>query len=124
MEEVFVSDITYVRRREDTLSKFSYGCMHKEKSWDMSPSDDMAQHVVKALQMAIKTRKTKWPLIHHSDRGLQYCSSLYQQTLQEGKNPDIHDRWMLTAIRNVLLKGLRNIGNRSFLWKPVILDRI
>jgi transposase InsO family protein len=34
---------------------------------------------VKALNMAIKQRKSKeTPLIHHSDRGLQYCANDYQ----------------------------------------------
>jgi transposase InsO family protein len=30
---------------------------------------------VKALNMAIKQRKSETPLIHHSDRGLQYCAN-------------------------------------------------
>ena len=39
---------------------------------------------VKALQMAIKNRIYKeQQLIHHSDRGLQYCSNLYQHVLSK-----------------------------------------
>jgi transposase InsO family protein len=39
---------------------------------------------VKALNMAIKQRKGKeTPLIHHSDRGLQYCANDYQNTLNK-----------------------------------------
>ena len=46
-------------------------------------SDDMsAENVVKALKMAVKNRKTNLQLIHHSDRGLQYCSQIYQNELQ------------------------------------------
>jgi transposase InsO family protein len=34
---------------------------------------------VKALNMAIKQRKNnEIPLIHHSDRGLQYCANDYK----------------------------------------------
>jgi transposase InsO family protein len=33
---------------------------------------------VKALNMAIKQRKSRKPLIHHSDRGLQYCANDYK----------------------------------------------
>jgi transposase InsO family protein len=37
-----------------------------------------------ALDMALKNRKHKQkPLIHHSDRGLQYCSNEYQKILNE-----------------------------------------
>ena len=46
-------------------------------------SDDMrAESVVEALKMAIQQRKTNRPLIHHSDRGSQYCSSIYQKELK------------------------------------------
>jgi transposase InsO family protein len=41
----------------------------------------MQQHkkAFKALNMAIKTEKSnETPLIHHSDRGLQYCANDYQ----------------------------------------------
>ena len=41
-----------------------------------------AENVVKAIKMAIKNRITKRKLIHHSDRGLQYCSSVYQKILK------------------------------------------
>jgi transposase InsO family protein len=42
---------------------------------------------VKALNMAIKQRKSKeTPLIHHSDRGLQYCANDYQNTLNKKRN--------------------------------------
>ena len=35
-----------------------------------------------ALEMALKNRNyKKEPIIHHSDRGLQYCSNEYQKTL-------------------------------------------
>lgn len=36
-----------------------------------------------ALELALKNRMYKnEPIIHHSDRGLQYCSNAYQQLLQ------------------------------------------
>lgn len=37
------------------------------------------EEVSRALKMAIKGRRTQAKLIHHSDRGIQYCSSYYQQ---------------------------------------------
>ena len=38
--------------------------------------------VLSALKMAVKSRKYTHQLIHHSDRGLQYCSNEYQQELK------------------------------------------
>jgi transposase InsO family protein len=45
---------------------------------------------VKALNMAIKAEKNnEIPLIHHSDRGLQYCANDYQNTLKNGILPSM-----------------------------------
>ena len=38
---------------------------------------------LQALELALKKRKYKHELIHHSDRGLQYCSNEYQQILDK-----------------------------------------
>jgi len=41
---------------------------------------------LKALRMAIKKRVYKdQELIHHSDRGIQYCSDDYQKVLHKNK---------------------------------------
>ena len=41
------------------------------------------RHTVEALPMALKSRRYAGPLMHHSDRGLQYCSSSYTGVLQQ-----------------------------------------
>jgi transposase InsO family protein len=43
----------------------------------------MSSTTVKALEMALIDRKTKNQLIHHSDRGLQYCSKDYTDLLKK-----------------------------------------
>ena len=40
---------------------------------------------IEALQMALKNRLTSSLLIHHSDRGVQYCSFDYVDILRENK---------------------------------------
>ena len=40
---------------------------------------------LRALNMAIKKRKYDSQLIHHSDRGFQYCSNDYQKVLKKKK---------------------------------------
>ena len=82
-EQVWVADITYVGHRKnpmylslvtDAYSKKIIG-YHLDNTLEVNAS-------IKALKHAIKNRS--YPdneLIHHSDRGLQYCSEIYQQTL-------------------------------------------
>lgn len=41
-------------------------------------SDLRTDNVVQALKQALKQRKTTQPLLHYSDRGIQYCSAGYQ----------------------------------------------
>ena len=41
-----------------------------------------ASSTVKALKRALKNRRYNRPLTHHSDRGLQYCSSEYTELLK------------------------------------------
>lgn len=36
-----------------------------------------AESVARAYGQALRRRTTR-PLVHHSDRGIQYCSGLYQ----------------------------------------------
>ena len=37
------------------------------------------ESVVQALRRAVSQRQTTHPLVHHSDRGSQYCSGMYQE---------------------------------------------
>jgi len=82
-EQVFVSDITYVKSREKTHYLSLVTDAYSRRIMGHHLSDDMAaENVAKALKMAIRNRKNNLPLIHHSDRGLQYCSSHYQKILK------------------------------------------
>jgi transposase InsO family protein len=55
--------------------------------------------------MAIKQRKYKNRLIHHSDRGLQYCSNDYQNVLNKEKmTPSMTEYYDPLVIGMVTLK--------------------
>ena len=76
--EVFVSDITYVESAEGVhyLSLVTDAYTRQIKGYKLS-SDMRAENVVQALHMAMKSIKDRaTTLIHHSDRGSQYCSEL------------------------------------------------
>jgi transposase InsO family protein len=83
-EQVWVSDITYVgtTRCYNYLALVTDAYSKKIVGYDLSNS--LSTHgALRALNMAVKARLyPKDVLIHHSDRGLQYCSNDYQEALK------------------------------------------
>ena len=114
-EQVFVSDITYIKSRERThyLSLVTDAFTRKIMGYKLS--DDMsAENVVQALDMAVKSRINKLPLIHHSNRGLQYCSSIYQQKLHKSTiKPSMTDGY--DCYQNALAERINGILKQEFL---------
>ena len=84
--QVWASDITYIR----TINGFCYLAlitdMHSRKivGYDLSDSLEL-NGCVRALHKAIYQAKGVNGLIHHSDRGIQYCSNVYTQILKRKK---------------------------------------
>lgn len=78
-EQVWVADITYLPTRNGMvyLSLITDACSRRIMGHHVH-SDLRTENVVQALEQALKMRKTTEPLIHHSDRGIQYCSASYQ----------------------------------------------
>ncbi len=84
-EQVWVSDITYIGTRQSPmyLSLVTDAYSKKIMGYDVSTSLH-AKGAIKALKDAYKERKYQNEnLIHHSDRGLQYCCDDYQKLLQK-----------------------------------------
>ena len=78
-EQLWVADITYLSTAGKTvyLSLVTDAYSRKIVGWHVHPTLQ-AEEVSQAFQMALRHRKTTQRLVHHSDRGLQYCSSHYQ----------------------------------------------
>jgi transposase InsO family protein len=82
--QVWVSDITYIR----TVSGFCYLALitdmysRKIVGYDMSDSLELAG-CLRALQKARKAARPAAGLVHHSDRGFQYCSNQYVYELKK-----------------------------------------
>lgn len=85
-EQQYVSDITYIETREGYryLSLITDRYSRKIVGHKLSRSLSV-EGSIKALQMAIKTVSKPDGLIHHSDRGLQYCSNAYVELLKKHK---------------------------------------
>ncbi len=78
-EQVWVADITYLptQGRFVYLSLVTDAYSRKIVGWHVHDSLQTEQ-VAQALKMALRTRQSDQRLVHHSDRGIQYCSSYYQ----------------------------------------------
>jgi transposase InsO family protein len=84
--QVWVSDITYIR----TINGFCYLALvtdlfsRKIVGYDISDSLELAG-CLRAFKRALKTARPAEGLIHHSDRGSQYCSNQYVAELKKRK---------------------------------------
>jgi len=84
-EHVFVSDITYVRTKQGFMYLFLITDAYSKQIMGWELSDNLKTiNAVNALKMAVKNRKyPQRELIHHSDRGFQYCNPLYIEVLDK-----------------------------------------
>jgi transposase InsO family protein len=65
--------------------------------------------------MAIDARQTRHPLIHHSDRGVQYCAGEYQRILMSnGIRPSMTDGY--DCYQNALAERVNGILKQEFLY--------
>jgi putative transposase len=121
-EQVWVADITYV----PTHSGFVYLSLitdaYSRKIVGHHVHNSLhTDQVSQALKVALKHRQSQQRLIHHSDRGIQYCSDEYQE---------IHRRHGLTCsmtdgydcYQNALAERINGILKGEFLLqRPVSL---
>jgi transposase InsO family protein len=84
-EQVFVSDITYIKTKAGNMYLFLVTDAYSKQIMGKHLSDNLRTiNAVKALKIALKARKyPERKLIHHSDRGLQYCNPEYIKLLED-----------------------------------------
>lgn len=78
-EQVWVADITYL----PTAGKYFYLSLvtdaYSRKIVGWHVHDNLqTESVANAMKMALRGHQTRQRLVHHSDRGVQYCSAYYQ----------------------------------------------
>jgi transposase InsO family protein len=84
VNQVWVADITYIR----TINGFCYLALitdmfsRKIVGYDISDSLELAG-CLRALKRALRTARPAVGLVHHSDRGIQYCSNQYVDELKK-----------------------------------------
>ena len=86
INQLWVADITYIRLQSEFvyLAVILDASSRKVVGWALERT--MATRLTKsALERAIAARQPAPGLVHHSDRGVQYASDEYVQTLQANK---------------------------------------
>jgi Transposase and inactivated derivatives len=82
--ELWVSDITYIPIKERFGYLFLITDAYSRKIVGYHVSDDMkVSSAVVALKQALAQKPRETIVIHHSDRGIQYCSNEYVSLLNE-----------------------------------------
>lgn len=82
---LWVSDITYIKTSAGFVYLYLITDAYSRKivGWHLSQTME-AQNALEALYMALSQLPTNIKeIIHHSDRGIQYCSSKYVNCLQK-----------------------------------------
>lgn len=134
--QLWVSDITYwkINNRDVYINLITDAYSRYIVGYHGAPTLEAIESI-KALKMALKTTKNNQPesLIHHSDRGVQYCSSDYVKLLQENgieismtENGDPLENAIAERINGIIKNeylidySVDNIGNAQQLLKKAV----
>jgi len=83
-DKVWVSDITYVPTDEGWLYLAGHKDLFNSEIVGYAMGEWLSRNLVsQSLLRAVNTRKPRKGLLHHSDRGSQYCSHEYQGLLRQ-----------------------------------------
>ncbi len=120
---IWVSDITYIKTEEGFvyLHLITDAYSHKIVGWCVSP-DLSARYTVLALKMAIRSSECSLDgLIHHSDRGSQYCCEDYVKVLQD-KKIEISMTENGDPLENAIAERVNGIIKMEWLHRETLRD--
>lgn len=124
--EIWVSDITYIETEEGVsyLSLITDAYSHKIVGWALGPSLE-TRYPLEALRMALATidADSARRLIHHSDRGCQYCSDAYVSELRK-YGIRISMTQSGDPLENAIAERANGILKSEWLYKMTIPDRV
>jgi len=110
-EQVWVADITYIGKRDKPCYLSLITDAYSKQIMGYYVADNLnTESSLHALKMAVKQRSNKQQsLIHHSDRGLQYCSDDYQKLLEKNhircsmtQNSDPYENAIAERVNGIL----------------------
>jgi putative transposase len=122
-EQVFVSDITYIGERDCPMYLSLVTDAYSKKVMGYNVSNSLgAAGAVSALSMSVRNREYREEaLIHHSDRGIQYCGNDYQKVLAKH---EIHCSMTekYDPYQNAVAERINGIVKQEFLYGIIIKD--
>jgi transposase InsO family protein len=120
--QLWVSDITYLRKGQDFMYLFLITDAYSRKivGWELSHSLGLGG-AIKALRMALSQCPDTRNLIHHSDRGFQYCSREYVRML-EGRDVLISMAEAGNCYENALAERMNGILKQEYSLDEVFGD--
>ena len=112
--ELWVADITYIPMKERFAYLYLITDAYSRKIVGFHVSDDMrVTSAIVALQKAFDQKPADAMVIHHSDRGLQYCSTDYVTLLKQHharismtQNGDPYENAMAERVNGILKSEL------------------
>jgi len=82
-----VSDITYIPTDEGWLYLVGYKDLFASEIVGYAVGERLTRNLInQSLLQAVSTRRPEKGLLHHSNRGSQYCSREYQDLLRQYGN--------------------------------------
>ncbi len=123
-EQVWVSDITYVRTKTGFLYLNLVTDAYSKKIMGYELADNLkTESTLKALKKSIKNRRYNHSIIHHSDRGFQYCSPTYT-TLLEKNNFRVSMTERYDPYENAIAERVNGILKQEFYLDKTFNDAI
>lgn len=117
VNQLWVSDITYwkIAGNYVYISLITDAYSHKIVGYHLAETLDSIE-TMKALQMALESLPSELnePLMHHSDRGVQYCSQAYVKLLQ-ARNVQISMTENGDPLENAIAERINGILKEEYL---------
>lgn len=121
--QAYVSDITYLRTREGFVYLFLQTDAYSRKitGWYLSESLSI-EGAIKALKKSLGQCRQPGGVIHHSDRGIQYCSKEYVKLLK-GRSMEISMTEENHCYENAIAERVNGILKGEFLLDEVFVNK-
>jgi len=121
--QAYVSDITYLRTRGGFVYLFlqTDAWSRMITGWSLSESLSI-EGAIRSLQMTLQQCPKSEDVIHHSDRGVQYCCNEYVRILRQHKM-EISMTEENHCYENALAERVNGILKEEFLLDEVFADK-
>ena len=122
-EQVWVADITYIKTSQGFAYLHLITDAYSKQIMGYQLSDNLRiESAINTLKMALKNRQYSHNLIHHSDRGLQYCHQDYIDLLQQ-QNISISMTTKYDPYENAVAERINGILKDEFDIGEGFIDR-